>query len=66
MNILPPITESTYNNTVKETMLPTYLQVVENDMEDAAADLRMISNDDSVEDNEENEVCDIAALFDGT
>ena len=35
-------------------------------MEEAAADLRMISNDDFVEDNEEDEVCDFAASFDGT
>ena len=66
MNIPPPMTESTYNNTVKETMLPIYLQVAQNDMEEAAADLRVISNDDSVDINEEDEVCDIAASFDGT
>ena len=35
-------------------------------MEEAAADLRVISNDDSVDINEEDEVCDIAASFDGT
>ena len=39
MNMPPPMTEKTYD-TITDTMLPVYLQVVKEDMEEAAADLR--------------------------
>ena len=42
MNMPPPMTEKTYD-TITDTMLPVYLPVVKEDMEEAAADLRLHS-----------------------
>ena len=43
MNMPPPMTINTYNDTITDTMLPVYLQVVKEDMQDAAEDLHLHS-----------------------
>ena len=62
MNMPPPMTEFTYNNTIKTTMHPTYVEVTHKNMENAAPYVRNLTIDDLTEDK----VCDTAASFDGT
>ena len=61
MNMPLPLTELTYNNTIKSTMHPTYV-VTRKDMVNAARDLSKLTLDDFAED----QVCDTVASFDGT
>ena len=48
MNIPPPM--SNYNSIIRDTILPTYLETVEQDMKDASLELQLLSSGNDLDD----------------
>ena len=62
MNMPPPMAETTYNETVKCTLHPRYIDVAARNMKDAAKEVRH----EILDDYDENAVCDTAVSCDGS
>ena len=63
MNMPFSMSETTYNDTVKDALLPIYKQVVENDINEATCELREFGDQETIGNDGIN---DITASFDGS